>query len=96
MFESRLNEWVDYSDLPELQSIVLGSYALNGDNRDDRKTISDEPYNYNNTLTMRSEIEWVDKWIDLPSLTTFKGDGGNFEYTGSVILESSHLVIGYI
>ena len=52
-----MNGWIDDSDLPKLQSIRLGDYALDGDERDDRKTISTEPYNYKNTLTMRSEIE---------------------------------------
>jgi len=50
-----LNGWIDESDLPKLQSIQLNDNALEGD--DDRKTISSFPYNYNNTLTMRSEIE---------------------------------------
>ena len=52
-----MNGWIDDSDLPKLQSIQLDSSALDGDKRDDRTTISDEPYNYKNTLTMRSEIE---------------------------------------
>ena len=52
-----MSEWIDDSDLPKLQSIQLGIDALFGDNRDDRRTISDEPYNFKNTLTMRSEIE---------------------------------------
>jgi len=52
-----LNGWIDDSDLPKLQSIQLGEFALCGDNRNDRKTISNKPYNYKNTLTMRSEIE---------------------------------------
>ena len=52
-----MNGWIDDSDLPKLQSIQLGTWALDGDWRDDQKTISDEPYNYKNTLTMRSEIE---------------------------------------
>ena len=52
-----MNGWIDDSDLPKLQSIQLDEYAFEGDLRDDRKTISSEPYNYNNTLTMRSEIE---------------------------------------
>ena len=47
----------DYSDLPKLQSIQLGSFALDGDYRDDQRMISKKPYNYKNTLTMRSEIE---------------------------------------
>ena len=45
---------------------------------------------------MRSEREWNHEWIDLPSLTSFKGDENNFEYIGSVILKSSHLVTGWI
>ena len=52
-----MNGWIDDSDLPKLQSIQLGGAALRGDGRADRKTISTEPFNYNNTLTMRSEIE---------------------------------------
>ena len=52
-----MNGWIDDSDLPKLQSIELDYEALAGDGRDDRKTISDEHYNYKNTLTMRSEIE---------------------------------------
>ena len=90
-----LNGWIDDSDLPKLQSIQLGESALEGDSRDDRKTISNEPYNYNNTLTMRSEIKWVDGWIDLPSLTEFKGNRWNFGYIGSVILESIDLVFDW-
>ena len=78
-----------------LQSIRLGSWALRGDGREDRTTINDEPYNYKNTLTIRSEIEWVDEWIDLPSLTEFKGDFWNFQYIGSVILESMDLVFDW-
>ena len=52
-----MNGWIDDSDLPMLQSIRFGTCALVGDNRDDRETISYEPFNYKNTLTMRSEIE---------------------------------------
>ena len=70
-----LNEWIDDSDLPKLQSIDLGESALGGD---DRATINEYPFNYKNTLTMRSEIEWNDEWIDLPSLTSFKGEKYNF------------------
>ena len=56
-----MNGWIDDSDLPKLQSIQLDSYALEGDPRDDRKTISTKPYNYKNTLTMRSEIAWINE-----------------------------------
>ena len=52
-----MNGWIDDSDLPKLQSIQLEGYALAGDNGDDRWTISTEPYNFKNTMTMRSEIE---------------------------------------
>ena len=52
-----MNGWNDDSDLPKLQSIQLGDSALRGDDRADRKTISNEPYDYKNTLTMRSEIK---------------------------------------
>ena len=49
--------WIDDSDLPKLQSIELGGFALYGDPTDGQKSISDPPYNYKNTLTMRSDIE---------------------------------------
>ena len=52
-----MNGWIDDSDLPKLQSIQLDEEALQGDGRDDRKTIIRLPFNYKNTLTMRSEIE---------------------------------------
>ena len=52
-----MNGWIDDSDLPKLQSIRFAPGAFVGDIGDDRKTISNPPYNYNNTLTMRSEIE---------------------------------------
>lgn len=43
--------------MPLLQSIQLGDNALQGDNSDKRKMITKEPYNYANTMTMRSERE---------------------------------------
>ena len=52
-----MNELIDDSDLPKLQSIQLGLFAFSGDERDDRQTISNYPYNYKNTLTVRSESE---------------------------------------
>ncbi|KAK8792582.1 hypothetical protein WA588_005074 [Blastocystis sp. NMH] len=70
---------VVFENLPKLQSIQLDQCALQGDDRDDRKTISNLPYNYKNTLTMRN----------LPSLIEFKGgDRDNFTNIGSVILEN--------
>lgn len=48
-------EWLNgYVDLPQLQSIYIGGYVLNGDNGDDRKTTDELPFNYQNVLTMRS------------------------------------------
>ena len=44
---------------------------------------------------MRSEIEWVDERIDLPSLTEFKGYRWNFYNIGSVILESMDLLFDW-
>ncbi|KAK8805074.1 hypothetical protein WA588_000019, partial [Blastocystis sp. NMH] len=67
-----------FENLPKLQSIQLGRSALDGDGGADRKTISDKPYNYKNTLTMRN----------LPSLTEFKGNIWSFGHIGSVILEN--------
>ena len=52
-----MNEWINNADLPLLQSIEIGQEALAGDWYDDRKMIRDEPFNYKNTLTMRSWIE---------------------------------------
>lgn len=52
-----MNGWIDDSDLPKVQSIQLGDGALNGDNGNDRKTISDPPFNFKNTLIMRSATE---------------------------------------
>ena len=42
---------------------------------------------------MKSENDCYDKWIDLPSLTSLKGDEWNFWAIGSVILESNDLII---
>ena len=46
-----MNGWIDYLDLPLLQSIQLGSWTLPGDGKNAQY----------NTLTMRSEIERVDE-----------------------------------
>ena len=78
-----MNGWIDYLDLPLLQSIQLGYWTLPGDGKNTQY----------NTMTMRSENERVDEWVDLPLLTEFKGNGGNFHNIGSVILESMDLVI---
>ena len=57
VFESDRMDGIDDSDLHKLQSIHLGHEALDGDWRDDRETIRNEPFNFKNTLTMRSEIK---------------------------------------
>lgn len=41
-------------DLPMLTSLNVDAEAFDGDNRSDRKTIIYEPFNYLNTLTMKS------------------------------------------
>ena len=43
-----------YVDLPLLNTLQLGERAINGDSRSERQTILDEPFNYSNTLTMKS------------------------------------------
>ena len=84
-----MNGWIDNSDLPKLQSIQLGDGALNGDGRDDRKTSHEEPYNYKNTLIMKSGCCMIGVMTDLPSLTSFKSYRCNFQFVGSVMLEST-------
>ena len=80
---------IDHSDLPKLQSIWLGFYALEGNDRDNNKTINEEPYNYKNTLSMKSNHSLIfTHQSDLPNLTIFIGTC-NFKNVGSVILESS-------
>lgn len=53
-------------DLPKLQSIVLDANALEGDFSDDRKEIPVEPYNYKNTLTLKSAFSLL-RSFDRPS-----------------------------
>ena len=80
--------WYCYLDLPRLTSILLMRGAFCGDHSDDRQSIDQPPYNYKNSLIMRS---WFAYWlilIDLPSLTIISGDDDNFAYIGSVVLES--------
>lgn len=45
---------VEMERLPQLGSITLGWYSMNGCNEDYRKSIEEEPYNYKNTLSMKS------------------------------------------
>ena len=54
-FMGRISELKWNTDLPQLQSIKLGG-AFGGDSS--RKTIDEYPYNYNNTLIMKSRNDW--------------------------------------
>ena len=51
-------KWIDESDLPKLQSIQLGQYALTGDWRPSRIKMNG---NYKNSLTMKSKNELIDE-----------------------------------
>ena len=92
-------------DLPNLQTISfkrgpLQRLALQGDNRDNRKTIIKGHDSYDNTLIIKSnlksnemkyEICCNDECLDLPSLTEIQSDElslGCFLFIGHVILES--------
>ena len=81
-------EWMNWEvDLPLLQSVNLGKYAIGGDYN--RKTIDEYPYNYNNTMIMKSDGNWQNVYLDLPSLISFVGVGSeNYRYFGLVVFES--------
>ena len=77
VFDS-MNDWmIDEWDLTQLQSITLGYLAIGGD------------AHKSNELIMKSMSDNDIDWWDLPSLSTFKGSGYNFCFTGKVILESN-------
>lgn len=69
---------------------MFGGYAFRGDESAARKMITELPYNYNNTLTMRSKNGKRIESKDLPSLALMKstGSGESFTAIGSVFLES--------
>ena len=77
--------------LPLLQSVKLGDGAFRGDSN--RKTINEYPYNYNNTMTMNSDGNWQIVYLDIPSLISFVGGSGNYQYFGSVVFESTTSMI---
>ena len=79
----------DDLDLPQLHSIELDYCALRGDERDEQKALKEKPYNYKNTLIMKSGCSVIGVRIDLPSLTSFKSYRCNFQFVGSVTLEST-------
>lgn len=78
----------NYIELPMLESITLNNGALAGDNADERKAIDEEPFDYMNTLLMRSYSCISLLYADLPSLVSFKGENHHFNYIGTVVLES--------
>ena len=53
-------------DLPKLHTISFSGYfALQGDNRDNRKTMINGHESYDNTLIMKSKLKWNEMWIVL-------------------------------
>ena len=53
-------------DLPKLHTISFnGRWTLAGDYRDDRKTMINGHESYNNTLIMKSKLNWNKIWIML-------------------------------
>ena len=51
-------------DLPKLHTISFdGNFALQGDWRDNRKTIINGHESYNHTLIMKSKLKLIEMWI---------------------------------
>ena len=53
-------------DLPKLHTIFINGYndgSLEGDGRDNRKTIINGHESYDNTLIMKSKLKWNEIWI---------------------------------
>ena len=63
-------------DLPHLNSIKLGSWALLG--RNDSSC----------SLLMESDIDWTNWFLDLPNLTSITSNWGSFYEPRSVTLSS--------
>ena len=70
-----LNEWI--IDLPHLNSIKLGFYAVCGRNNDD-----------NSSLKMESDIDMNELIIDLPNLSSIISDGNSFDQPHKITLSS--------
>ena len=66
-----------YVDLPHLNSINLGEYALAGRNNDDC------------SLKMESNIDMNELILDLPNLTSITSNGDSFSYPRSITLSSN-------
>ena len=69
-----LNEWI--IDLPHLNSIKLGTLALEG--RDDSSC----------SLKMESDIDMNELIIDLPNLSSIISDGNSFDQPHKITLSS--------
>ena len=52
-------------DLPKLHTISFDRCALAGDNGDNRKTMINGHESYDNTLIMKSKLNWNEMWIVL-------------------------------
>ena len=82
MLESRIVCLTDDLDLPQLHSIELDYCALRGDERGEQKALKEKPYNYKNTLRMKSGCGVIGIMTDLPSLTSFKNIDATFSSSG--------------
>ena len=79
------------SDLPLLQSIVLSSNALQGNDNRDQSADSTTPPNCSISLTMKSGIDQCGSQPDLPSLTRLQAMEKALQYVSSITLESTIL-----
>ena len=89
VFESRVICLTDNLDLPQLHSIELDYCALRGDERDEQKALKEKPYNYKNTLRMKSGCNASGVMTDLPSLISLNSYRCNCQFIGSVTVEST-------
>ena len=70
-------EWYEWIiDLPHLNSMKLGRYALCG-RKDDSCS-----------LVMESDIDWMNWLLDLPNLTSISSNGYSFYSTRIITLSS--------
>lgn len=79
---------MNVSDLPWLFSIAINDDAFYGDCSFARETTFEAPYNYKNTLIMRSVGKRRNERADLPALAELRGGQCIFRFIGSVFLES--------
>ena len=69
----------------------MGLYALRGNWDNERKQLKKEPHRFLNTMTMKSGYIYHRGWLDLPSLSVFKGEIWNYGCVDTVTLESRGL-----